>query len=429
MATRMQGARVWATVAVFLAAIAVAAAGTDGRVTLFTFSSGMYSGQTTALVDVGSSVNFRCRVEYNASMRAPTVSLKKTFPNATSHHVSTNDDIDDVFNGPQKFTVNPLDTVPNGADVYEWTIKNVTVGDSGIYVCYTNQLNFSSASVSLNVSVEPTHIDFYINDEKQPPSYPTSPFKKSVTIGQKLLLRCLASGGNPYPYVTLLSGSTAFDHQTNQTATVRQDVAIPEAINRSTSVLVPLTMNKTYIGQPIVCTAGVKNTNALSYTVILVVDNVIPQFQCQDVMNYDPNQNSFSMVCKVFGPNVTSYYVNWQNTTKNMTIVGKQGVEIAAPDDGRYSLLVKPPMQGHDIWWTMTLNVNNAKTATDLTKNDYRFVAVNAWGQAVHTVNVQLGSAATRPPSVAAAGRLIWSTVGMMAALFCVVASAIFHRM
>lgn len=123
------------------------------------------------------------------------------------------------------------------------------------------------------ISAEPTQINFYVNDELLPASWPTAPIQKSLTVGQTYRLRCVASGANPFPNVSVSSGPTIFIPVLNETATVRQDVAIPPAINRSTAVTVAFTMDKSYIGKPIVCTAGVKKVNATTYSFVPVVDN------------------------------------------------------------------------------------------------------------------------------------------------------------
>jgi hypothetical protein len=121
--------------------------------------------------------------------------------------------------------------------------------------------------------VEPTQIGLYINDELQPQSPSVAINKKTLVLGQKYRLTCVASGGNPFPNVTLSGGNKVFTPSNMINTTSRADQSIFSPVNRTVSISVDWIMNSSYLGMPITCKAGVKNPMAISNSFIPLADN------------------------------------------------------------------------------------------------------------------------------------------------------------
>jgi hypothetical protein len=402
----------------FAVAIAAALAGTPGSVALFTFTAPMTATMDLA-VDVGTSVTVRCRVEYNATQRPPTVYLKKTFGNGT-WLIATNDNIADLFAPLNRFTGSIIDNQQNGNDIYEWTITGLQLGDTGNYTCYTQTTyNSSSLSVSLNVTAEPTQLSLYINDEVQPQSMLPAVNKKALNIGQTYRIKCVATGSNPFPNVTLTSGTNVLPIDSTNMTTVRMNyVDAVAAVTRTKNISATWTMTNLNFGIAVKCTAGVKNPTAISNGFIPIAENALPNFVCPDQFDYDGKQAVLILTCKIFATDLSSYYVSWHNTTANMTVQGSKGVDIQAPRDSRYSLRVTAP-QNDDTLWMMTLTINNANMIADLGKTSFHYVAIGNKGQAVHDVSIK--SSMSGPIS---GGSLTVSPVGCLTLLMITIAMA-----
>ena len=92
------------------------------NVTLFTFTTGQFNGLQSAMIDLGSSISFRCQITYNTS-RPPNAQLYRDF-NGVKQHVATNDQIEDQFSLDGRYSSKIINNDPNGMDAYEWTISS-----------------------------------------------------------------------------------------------------------------------------------------------------------------------------------------------------------------------------------------------------------------------------------------------------------------
>jgi len=85
---------------------------------------------------------------------------------------------------------------------------------------------------------------------------------------------CVASGSNPFPNVTLTSGTTVLTTDSANRTTVRMNYVDPTAtVTRTLSVSASWTMTNQNVGSKITCNAGVKNPNATSNSFIVLADN------------------------------------------------------------------------------------------------------------------------------------------------------------
>jgi hypothetical protein len=370
-----------ALVVVFL--FGLVKAGVPGNITSFIVNDG---NENDILVEPGSTVSFRCRVSYDSSLNGPLVYFKKyPIPVDDDTTLATRDEpnINIQFRG--RFTATSINTGHPGIDEFEFTFTNVEVGDSANYTCSTR--SNSSGFISVNVSVEPTNIGFYVDNEWLQING-TRNFKKTLILGQSYVLACNASGGNPFPNMSL---STSLGNQYTFTKdinwTYREDIDhnnFPGPLWRSRTVNTYFWMSKEYIGARVTCGAGAVNATTVTASFIAVADNASPQFNCSDTIFYDREKTTLSLTCGLYAVNLTEYFVEYINEDSTIGFVNS-----STTGETRYSLHLTHPQEDDDVWSVMTLDIDDPQNFANLTKTQYKFIARNTKGQTVHSISVQ----------------------------------------
>jgi CD80-like C2-set immunoglobulin domain len=122
-------------------------------------------------------------------------------------------------------------------------------------------------------AAEPQVLSLYLNNELQTQSLPGAANKKLFDINKVYNVSCVASGGNPFPNVTIYSGSKLL---TPISITYNTTVSSPDVlgvVTRSTLVNVSIIMNVSHIGVPITCFAGLANPNGTSNAIIPISES------------------------------------------------------------------------------------------------------------------------------------------------------------
>jgi hypothetical protein len=345
-----------------------------------------------------ATINIACTVQPGSS-GVPTIHFRKSYGSFTSTNswdVSANEDLSDTITNndanAMRFNVLPpsSNTTVGAPLVYTLVIYNAKNEDSGNYTCWSGT---SNRTVLVNVPTEPNNVTLYLNGMPVGANE-----KRYVRLNAKYELKCIVSGANPYPNVTLSSGSSIPGPVTYVWNYNRTSGIFGKVTSQTTATVMGWTADVSYIGKPLVCNGGVQNQKAVTTSFIPVTNHTEPMFSCNDTAYLAGSQSTLFINCSVYSEpsNLVNAFVHWHTDLKNLSITGdlvNRDRAVALTDDGHYTLMITPPATPTDHWWKMSLRITSVRSLTKPVDGTiFSFVAVNSAGTAKHTVLVNVAS-------------------------------------